>query len=140
MNVWVRIRAVLDLESGAGPDVPTQVQVSAGHEVTVYRTQELAGAAQAKNGGIILETDAKGLGKIDLEFGNEVLLVGQEDDCTDTNSSAYLSVFSEGTYVPNFGPHEPGTVELQGDVLKPSADSEAWLDELEKETGFRLFQ
>lgn len=141
MNVRVRVASGIreDITRGAKGALEMMPELI----LTVYATKELAERAQQQLGGIVLDVAASCLAANPLEFGKDVLLISEERSNEVGPSSAYISVCYDGfpyQMVPNYGPYEPGTVEPQGEVADFGPEADAWLENLEKETGFQMHQ
>lgn len=148
MNVWVRVasRIRCDCESNERGRPDGSVEISPELSLTIYHSREQAEEGLKAGGGVILEVNASSLGTAELsETREEVVLLPDAADERESRSPscAFISVCYAGLAhktVPNYGPHEPGTVRPQGDIAEFGPEAETWLSELERETGFQLHQ
>lgn len=131
MNVWIRISSRMNIESDIDSSEATRLKVTAGLNLTVYVTKEHARKAQQQVGGIILEVNAICLADVESEFGKEVTLTADAHNQGSQSSSAYINVCCDGLSY-NEDPEE-GAAEFE-------PEAEAWLNQLEGETGFELHQ
>jgi len=142
MNVWIRVAPDIevDCETNQKRGTNGEFTLIPKLNLTVYPSQKDAGEAQKRLGGVVLEVNCACL-RGQHEWEDVPLITEINEHAAAPN--AIIAVNYDGLphkMVPNYGGYEPGTVEPQGDIAEFSPEALAWLDKLEKETGFVMHQ